>query len=299
MDYLIGIDLGGTKTEILLLKDKEILFRKRNPTPRNDYDKIIQNIVNLVGEAQSLIPEKEDFSIGIGIPGILDTISETVINANTTTLIGKPLKKDLEELLQKQLFIENDANCFAYAETLAGATQNYSFVFGIIMGTGCGSGIIINKKIYHGKHGIAGEWGHFSIDPEGPQCWCGNKGCIETFISGGGIEKQYQALTHHYKTMDEIVKDARNGLPIAKSLFDKFLDNFGRAVGGIISILDPEAIVIGGGLSSIDELYTLGWEKVKQYAFHHNVQTPLLRNKLGDSAGVFGAAWLGKNEKVH
>ncbi|MCS7205351.1 MAG: ROK family protein [Leptospiraceae bacterium] len=294
MEYRVGIDLGGTKTEILLLNsNQEVLLRERIPTDKSSYESILHTIQNLYKKALSHIPSGKEFTLGMGIPGIIDPETDVVINANTTILIGKPLKKDLEALLEHPIFIENDANCFALAEAMAGAGKEFSFVFGVIMGTGCGGGFVMDKKIHRGRHGIAGEWGHFSIDPSGEQCWCGNRGCIETLISGSGVENQYYKLTKEKISMKEIVERAKKSLSPAKEVFEKFLDDYGRAVGGIISTFDPDVIVLGGGLSNIEELYTIGYEKVKKYTFYHNVKTPIKKNQLGDSAGVFGAAWLG------
>ncbi len=297
IEYNIGIDLGGTKTEIIILnKENQIITRKRIPTRKNTYQDILDTILELYKYALHFIDKNKKYTIGIGIPGIIDNNTQTVINANTTVLIGNPLKDDLQNIFNHEIYIENDANCFAYAETISGATRNYNNVFGIILGTGCGGGIILNKKIYKGRHGIAGEWGHFSIDPNGPQCWCGNFGCIETLISGSGIENQYYQKTNQYLKCHEIIQLAKKNIAPAKEIFDRFLENFGRAIGGIISFFDPDAIVIGGGLSNIDELYTVGIEKIKKYAFYHNLNTPILKNQLGDSAGVYGAAWLWKLE---
>lgn len=293
MIYQIGIDLGGTKTEIALILKEKILIRKRIPTKKDTYESILETIFQLFLEVKKEIPSGAKYTIGIGIPGILDPLTEKVINANTTILIGNYLKKDLEEKLQHQVYIENDANCFALAESIMGCAKDFQNVFGIILGTGCGAGIVLNKKIYKGRNGIAGEWGHFSINPNGPKCWCGNQGCIELYISGSGLENQYFQKANQKLSAQEIVNLARKNDTIAKEIFDLFLENFGRAVGGIISILDPDVVVLGGGLSNIDELYTIGYEKVKKYAFHHNLTTPLLKNQLGDSSGVIGAAWLG------
>ena len=158
------------------------------------------------------------------------------------------------------------------------------------MGTGCGGGIVIQDQLHSGRHGIAGEWGHVSIDPDGPQCWCGNPGCVETLISGGGLQKRYLSEFQESKTVPEIVEAARNGQSREKQFFERFLEDYGRALGGLISILDPDAVILGGGLSNLDELYTLGRDRVLQYTFHKRATTPILKNKLGDSAGVFGAA---------
>lgn len=298
MNYKIGIDLGGTKTEVVLLNNEnQVILRERTNTRKETYQSILKTIEELIHLAKQYIPEKQDYTIGIGIPGIIDSKTEKVINANTTILIGKPLKKDLEEMLNKKVYIENDANCFALAESIDGAGKGYNYVFGIIMGTGCGGGIVINQQIYKGKHGIAGEWGHFSIDPNGPECWCGNRGCIETLISGSGIENQYYRLTGNKLKVPEIITNAKKNQEPEVTIYENFLDNFGRAVGGIISFFDPDVIVLGGGLSNIDDLYTIGVDSIKKYAFYHDIQTPILKNQMGDSSGVFGAAWLG-NHKI-
>jgi len=293
--YKIGIDLGGTKTEAVLLdaQNRE-LFRKRQPTPKdNDYRIILESIHALISETVVHIPDAGTYTIGIGIPGAINADTQLVHNANTTCLIGHPLQKDLERMIGKPVGVENDANCFTLAESLWGAGKGYGWVFGVIMGTGCGGGICVNGEVWEGHHGIAGEWGHFSVDPAGSRCYCGNRGCVETKISGSGVETAFLNTYHRKLTFREIVQGYHNGDVQCTDAFLQFLDDFGRCLGGLISILDPDAVVLGGGLSNIDALYTLGIEKVKQYAFHDNLQTPIVKNQLGDSAGVFGAAWIG------
>ena len=290
--HSIGIDLGGTKTEIVVLSPSaEVLLRKRVPTPKSSgYEAICTAICELVNEGQSVAGGNA--TVGIGIPGFMDHNTGKVVNANTTVLIGKPLKSDLEVGLTMPVRIENDANCFVLAEVQDGAAKGISNVFGVIMGTGCGGGLVCNGKIYHGRHGIAGEWGHFSIDPNGQTCWCGNKGCIETMISGTAIEQHYFRRTGVNMKAPEIIAKARQKSNDAVVVFDQFIDDFGRALGGLISVFDPDMVVIGGGLSHIDELYSDGVAKIKNYVFHSNITTPVVRNQLGDSAGVFGAARL-------
>jgi len=294
--YRIGIDLGGTKTESILLDPEgNEQFRKRIETPRTDgYGAIVDAIVVLVNETAAQIPDRAPWTLGMGIPGIIDVSTGLVMNANTTQLIGHPLHDDLVAALNHPIRIENDANCFTLAETKSGAAKGYNFVFGVIMGTGCGGGISMNGTIHTGRHGIAGEWGHFAIDPAGARCWCGNRGCIETKISGSGVENRFEARFGSRRTMQQILEGYRSGESESTEIFEAFLDDFGRALGGIISILDPDAVVLGGGLSNIDELYTIGIERVQSYVFHHSVRTPILRHALGDSAGVFGAAWIGE-----
>jgi fructokinase len=294
--YKIGIDLGGTKTEAIILDpDDNESYRKRVPTEdKNDYRKILSFVHKLILETIDKIPRKADCTIGVGIPGSINIDTQLVQNANTTCLIGNPFQKDLEKLLARKVGMENDANCFTLAESRSGAARGYNFVFGIIMGTGCGGGIYLNGEVVKGVHGIAGEWGHFSVDPIGDRCYCGNPGCVETKISGSGVENAFYKKYHIRMKMHEIVRGARNDDTKCNQAFRQFLDDFGRCVGGLISILDPDAIVIGGGLSNIDELYTKGVEYVRNYAFHRKIQTPIIKNELGDSAGVFGAAWIGK-----
>lgn len=293
--FKIGIDLGGTKTEVIALDpDEGVLFRKRMPTPgREGYGPILQCIFYLIEEARAHIPSRSLHTIGIGIPGSIAAETNTVQNANTTCLIGKPLLKDIERELGCSVVVENDANCFTLAECRAGAAQGYGLVFGIIMGTGCGGGMCINGTVRPGPHHIAGEWGHYSVDPNGASCYCGNRGCVETKISGGGVEAAFYARCGRIISMQSILQGYRSGDADCVDAFNHFIDDFGRCLGGLISILDPDAVVLGGGLSNIDELYSLGAERVKKYVFCKNLKTPILRNQLGDSAGVFGAAWVG------
>ena len=292
--YRIGIDLGGTKIESVLLSwDRKEVHRERVPTPAgNHYDLIRKAVHEQIRTMAEKIPGYSDFSIGIGIPGAVNKETGLVHNANTTCLIGKPFQSDLETLCGKTIAMENDANCFTLTEALEGAGKGYGMVFGIIMGTGCGGGICMNGNIWSGANGVAGEWGHFSMDPGGRSCYCGNRGCIETKISGSGIEAAFfERFGRQLKTRD-IVEGFRQNDEPCKAIFNQFLDYFGRALGGLVSTLDPDVVVIGGGLSNIDEIYTTGVEQVRKYAFHKNIKTPILKNRLGDSSGVIGAALL-------
>ncbi|MGE0084768.1 MAG: ROK family protein [Desulfococcaceae bacterium] len=298
MNYQIGVDLGGTKTEVILLHpDQRELYRKRIATPRGsdrEYESICHTVYHLIRDAVKMIPEPGEYTIGIGIPGALEPDTGLVMNANTTSLMGKPFRSDMENMLGRRVEMENDANCFTLAESLSGGGKNYRTVFGVIMGTGCGGGLCIDGQIHRGRHGIAGEWGHFSVDPHGNRCYCGNRGCVETKISGSGVEYAFWEKFDERLSMKEIVEGFRKGEHRCGEIFRQFLDDFGRCLGGLISILDPDAVVMGGGLSNIEELYTLGMERVKRYAFHPHLRTPIFRNELGDSAGVYGAAWIGK-----
>ncbi len=296
-EYQIGIDLGGTKIEIILLtKEGKELFRKRAGTPvdtKNNYTNVLDRIHTLVIQALSVVSPTDDYTIGVGVPGTMDMETGMVQNANTTWLAGHYFKADLEKKIGKEIFMDNDANCFTLAESVGGAAKGYNIVFGIIMGTGCGGGLCIDGKIHSGHHGIAGEWGHFPIDPEGEKCFCGNIGCIDTKLTGPGLVRAYKKLTNKTLAAEQIVDRAGKNDTVCRQIFDQFLDDYGKSVGGLISLLDPDAIVLGGGLSNIPELYTAGMGQVRKYAFHKKVQTPILKNLLGDSAGVFGAAWLG------
>jgi len=302
--YQIGIDLGGTKIETILFSPSgEELYRTRIPTPRDEdeainYHAILDSVQKLILDTTKRIPPASKYTIGIGIPGTINRETHLVQNANTTSLRGRPFKADLEKLLNGKISMENDANCFTLAESIAGASKGYGIVLGIIMGTGCGGGICIDGKIHTGNQNIAGEMGHFSIDPKGSRCWCGNRGCIETKLSGTGVENAFYEKFNERHKMIDIVQGYRNDDPRCTEVVKQFLDDFGRCIGGIISILDPDAIILGGGLSNIEELYSQGTEKVRRYAFHKHVQTPILKNMLGDSAGVYGAAWIGAGEHV-
>ncbi len=297
--YRLGIDLGGTKTEsILLAPDGRPVHRERRPTPRHEdagveYRDILNQVVEMIRTARNSPGGSSPCTVGIGIPGTIDPRTTRVQNANTTSLIGRHFQKDLERGLGQPVAMENDANCFTLAESLNGAGKGYGLVFGVIMGTGCGGGICINGRIHSGRHRIAGEWGHFGVDPAGALCYCGKRGCVETKISGGGVEKAYHRLFGRPLKMEQITRGYRDGDETCRAVFEQFLEDYGRCLGGLISILDPDAVVLGGGLSNIDELYTAGLDRVRAYAFHEHIETPVLKNKLGDSAGVFGAAWMG------
>jgi fructokinase len=294
--YRIGIDIGGTKTEVVLLDPEgRPRLRERVPTPRRhtrEYEAILENTVRMAEHALRQTARNEG-TIGICIPGIIDAGTGCVINANITSLIDKSFQQDIARQLGRPVAMENDADCFTLAESLQGAGQGFAMVFGIILGTGVGGGLCFNGRLYRGRHGIAGEWGHMAMDPDGQPCFCGNRGCVETLISGTGLSAAYQRAHGQTLTAEAIVAGAHDGQPDCRTIFQAFLDTFGRCVGGIISLLDPDAIVLGGGLSNIDDLYTEGADKARRYAFHPDPRTPILKNKLGDSAGVYGAAWIG------
>ena len=282
----LGIDLGGTKIEGIFLDDNlNVISRKRIPTPQNDYKAIVKSIINLVNEIKT-----EDCTIGICTPGAISKKTGLIKNSNTQCLIGKPLREDLENALNQKISIDNDANCFSMAEATLGAAKGFDVVFGVIMGTGVGGGIVINGKVHKGRTNIAGEWGHHTLHHDGNECYCGKTGCVETYISGPSLEKRWTQLTGKTQNLVEIVENLDTEK--AKQWKSEFLENFGTSLANVIDILDPDAIVLGGGLSNIEFLFDEGKEAVYEKVFSDLVETPILKNKLGDSAGVFGASLL-------
>jgi len=284
--YKIGVDLGGTKTEGVLVDEEfQVIERKRIPTNQNNgYESILNTIQDLVSDLKK---NNEKTSIGVCTPGALSKESGLIKNSNTQCLIGKDLKNDLEKIIDQEISIENDANCFALAEARLGAAKNLDIVFGVIMGTGVGGGLVIDGKIHSGRTNIAGEWGHHCIKPNGNECYCGRKGCVETYISGPALEKKWNELTNQTISISEIVKNSQED--VYKTWKNEFLENFGLSLANVIDILDPDAIVLGGGLSNIPFLYEEGKNLVYENVFSDTVDTPILKNQLGDSAGVFGA----------
>lgn len=296
---LWGIDLGGTKIEGVVLQeanDPEILVRKRIETEAHlGYDHIIGRIKLLTDQIKretGLEPE----AIGFGTPGTLDPDSQTMKNCNTTSLNGRPLHDDLERKLGVPVKLANDANCFALAETRMGSVkQNLSsakVVFGVIMGTGVGGGVVINNEILYGKQGIGGEWGHNFLHESGGPCYCGRTGCVEKVISGRNLELHHQEKFGKQQSLREIYQDYLEGGENASYTINRLITFFGKAIAVVINILDPDVIVLGGGVGNIDLLYTEGVKEVEKHVFNTKLDTPFLRPTLGDSAGVFGAAYL-------
>ena len=286
--YNLGVDLGGTKTEAILLDEHQtVIDRKRIQTPQLDYDEIINSISSLVLEISKDI---DNFSIGVCTPGAISKQTGLIKNSNTQCLIGKPFKEDLEKNLGKKISIENDANCFTMAESQMGAAKEFGLVFGVIMGTGVGGGIVIDGKLHSGRTNIGGEWGHHTLHRNGNPCYCGKTGCVETYISGPSLEKQWLKLTGKSQSLPEILSNTSG--EIGTKWKYEFLENFGYGLANVIDILDPDVIVLGGGLSNIDFLYSEGKASVYEKVFSDLVETPIIQNKLGDSAGVYGAALL-------
>lgn len=295
-----GIDLGGTKIEGVILENRHslnVIERMRIPTEATKgYGQIVSNIITLVEimkEKTGLKPE----TLGIGTPGSLDPHTQTLKNSNTTCMNGQPLKRDIETGLGFPIYMANDANCFAIAEANLGAVPEVlpdaKVVFGVIMGTGAGGGVVVDGSVINGRHGIGGEWGHNFLDESGGLCYCGRVGCVEKVIAGPALEAFYTSLTGKKESLKNIFIAHKAGIDEAASAtIKRLIQMFGRAMGVIINILDPDAVVLGGGVSNIDLLYTEGVEEVKKYTFNSRLDTLFLKPKLGDSAGVFGAALL-------
>ncbi len=292
--YKIGIDLGGTKIEGIVLDDRDHeVFRKRVPTEReHGYQHIVGNIVTLYGNLRKAIDDAPH-TFGIGTPGAISLKTGLLKNSNTVCMNGMPLKHDIEARMGRPIAIQNDANCFAMAEAIDGAGKGKNLVFGVIMGTGCGGGIVYKGEVLTGLQAIGGEWGHVSIDPNGPLCYCGKRGCIETFISGGGLEKRYQERHGTAVKLHDVEKAYYAGERQAVEFMGVFFANFGRAMATLINILDPDVVVLGGGVSKFGAIYTEGIKEVAKQVFSDSLETPIVRHALGDSAGVIGAALIG------
>lgn len=297
---LWGIDLGGTKIECAVLdsdNNNEVVIRKRLAT---EADKGYKHIVSRIKELIDLVAEEigeRPVRVGFATPGVLEPESQKMKNCNTTCLNGQPMHKDLEEILGVPVKLANDANCFALAEALMGAGKDYpnaELVFGVIMGTGVGGGVVVHQKIIGGHHGIGGEWGHNILEEDGEPCYCGKSGCVEQVISGPAVERYYQQVSGTKKSLKEIMENYKLGEDThALATVDRLMEYYGRSISTIINVLDPDLIVIGGGVGNIDLLYSEGYERIKKYIFNNKVvTTPILKPRLGDSAGVFGAALL-------
>ena len=292
----IGIDLGGTKIEAIALDGRAVLARRRVPTPRGDYDATLRAVRELVAAVERETGRRG--SIGIGIPGAVSAQTGLIKNANSTWLIGKPFGQDLERELGQPVRLSNDANCFALSEATDGAGQRAHIVFGVIVGTGTGGGIVIGGEVVEGRHRIAGEWGHNPLPwPEdherpGPPCYCGLHGCIETFLSGPGLSRAYAEVADQHVDAVEVAARADSGEAAASSALDVYERRMARALASIINVLDPDVIVLGGGLSNIDRLYENVPRHWGPHVFSDRADTPLLRAAHGDASGVRGAAWL-------
>jgi len=298
----IGVDLGGTKIEaIALTDDGREEARHRVYTPHS-YEGTLDAIVGLVERAEK--DAKGTGSVGVGIPGMVSPLTGLVKNANSTWLIGKPLDRDLAERLDRPVRLMNDANCFALSEATDGAARGAEVVFGVILGTGVGGGIVVRGRPVQGAQLIAGEWGHNPLpwprDDErpGPACYCGKRGCVETFLSGGGMERDHEAATGRKLTTREIFAGEEAGDPQAHATVQRYVERLGRALAVLVNILDPDVVVLGGGMSNMPGLAHATATALAPWVFTDKVTTRVVKNEHGDSSGVRGAAWLwGKGEE--
>jgi len=297
-DIKLGIDLGGTKIELIALntKNNKILYRKRVLTPQNNYQDTLNAIATLILEAESKL--NLNCQVGIGIPGSISPKTGMVRNANSVWLNGMPLSRDLNKILKKNIVIENDANCFAISEAMDGAGKAYSKVFGVILGTGVGSGIVIDKKVINGANGISGEWGHNPLpwqeenEIKTRNCWCGKYNCIEKFISGPAIEKEFEDLFGKKMPLKNIVKNCTKNNSNCNFILNILINRIARCFASIINVLDPDVIIIGGGLSNIEQIYIEVPKIWNQWIFSDKISTKVKKAIYGDSSGVRGAAWL-------
>ncbi|MBT3981606.1 MAG: ROK family protein [Bacteriovoracaceae bacterium] len=291
----IGIDLGGTKIEIRAFDQQNVeVFKKRVKTPSSNYFEIIKSIQELVEVCAKEIGV--EFTVGIGIPGTISPATGLVKNANTTCLIGKPFDKDLEQAIKKPIRIANDANCFALSEAVDGAAKDGDIVFGVILGTGVGGGLVIGKKAIVGCNSISGEWGHNPLpwSDSGPvrQCYCGKKNCIESYLSGPALEKSYFELAGKEIEASVLADLAESGDVVCLRVLKNYELMLAKALAHMINIVDPDVVVLGGGLSNLTSLYKNVPSLIEGWAFSDSLQTKLLKAKYGDSSGVRGAAWL-------
>ncbi|OGA13285.1 MAG: hypothetical protein A3H33_17045 [Betaproteobacteria bacterium RIFCSPLOWO2_02_FULL_65_20] len=293
----IGIDLGGTKIEIVALDDDgRELLRRRVPTPASDYEATLRAVADLIEGAERELGQRG--SVGIGTPGSISHATGLLKNANSTCLNGKPVKQDIEKVLGREVRIANDANCFALSEAVDGAARDAQVVFGVILGTGVGGGIVVSRRVLVGANAIAGEWGHNPLPLPGkadlplPECHCGRQGCIETYISGPGMAALHARATGGTLTPPQIVAAAEAGDEGAERTMQRYEDRLARSLANVINILDPDVIVLGGGMSNIERLYASVPRLSQRHVFSDRVDTKLVRHHHGDSGGVRGAAWL-------
>jgi fructokinase len=298
----IGIDLGGTKIEALAIDDRGAeLARHRVDTPRDDYEATIKAMVALVHRMEA--ETGKTGTVGAGIPGTISRVTGRVKNANSTWLNGQPFHKDLTAALGREVRVANDANCLAVSEATDGAAAGVRFVYGVILGTGCGGGVALEGCVHDGPNGVAGEWGHNPLPwpkPEespGPACYCGKRGCMEMWVSGTGIARDYKNVTGTAKTTREIVADFAAGDRVASETIERFEDRLARGLSNVINILDPDVIVIGGGVSRVEHIYGALPKLLPRYVFGGEASTPIVQAKYGDSSGVRGAAWLWPNRR--
>ena len=297
MTVRIGIDLGGTKIECVALDEEgRAAFRARVDTPQGDYARTIEAIAQLVADADRAAGRGG--TVGVAAPGALSRMTGRLKNSNSVCLNDRPLLQDLERALARPVRIANDANCFALSEAIDGAAAGAHTVFGVILGTGVGGGIVIDRKVLDGPNGIAGEWGHNPLPCSGaddlppPACYCGRSGCVETYLSGPGMAADHRRRTGALLSAAQIAQGAAGGAQACRATLERYCDRLARALAAVINILDPDVIVLGGGVSNIDALYDGVPQRWAAHVFSDDVRTRLVRHRHGDSSGVRGAAWL-------
>jgi fructokinase len=295
----IGVDLGGTKIEVAVLDaERGFLLRERTPTPHHGYEAILATIAEWVGMAKQRCRLPVGHPVGVGIPGCIDPFTQRVRGANTQVLNGQRLAHDLALRLACPVRIENDANCLALSEAVDGAASGSQVAFAVILGTGCGAGITLGTQVWKGRHALAGEWGHNPLpwptveEMQIPACWCGQRGCIEGWLSGPGLAADHLRLTRQNRTPEEIVQAMLKGEAAALDVWRRYIDRLARSLAHVVNMLDPDVIVLGGGMSKVTRLYADLDGAIGTYAFHRPIHTPIKAALHGDSSGVRGAAWL-------
>lgn len=295
----LGLDIGGTKIEAVILDDQgRICYRERYATQKQSYEAFFTSVVEIIRLAQAAF--SVPLTVGVGIPGAIDPGSELIKNSNILVLNQQPFARDLEQRLAIPVTITNDANCFTLSEAMDGSGKGYGVVFGVILGTGCGGGLCVDQRLITGPNACAGEWGHnalprydVNVDGNAAPCYCGHQNCIESFISGSGLERQFREVFTQHASVPEIVNLVGAGDDGAIVLWQRYSDQLARSLASIINMIDPDVIVLGGGVSNIDMLYEGLQQRVANYVFGRRCHTPILRASHGDSSGVRGAAWLG------
>jgi fructokinase len=293
----IGIDLGGTKIELIALEDDgTVLTRTRIDTPREGYRAVIEAIVAMVHDAETELQRLG--TIGIGTPGVISPATGLIKNANSVYLNGRPFDRDVAAALRREVRVANDANCFALSEATDGAAAGAAVVFGVILGTGVGGGVVVGGQLLSGPNAIAGEWGHNSLpwpnaqELPGPQCYCGKRGCIETYCSGPGLVRDFAGQAQPSLTAREVIAAAEQGSPLAEQALQRYEERLAKSLASVINVIDPDMIVLGGGLSNVRRLYHTLPRLISKYAFSDRICTPLVPARYGDASGVRGAAWL-------
>jgi len=299
MTVQIGIDLGGTKIEIAVLDEQgQCIHRQRQASPSHSYTAILDTMNALLWSARQSLNLPAPQVIGIGMPGCLDVHTQLVRGSNTQAMNHQPLKADLQTLWGCEVRLENDANCLALSEAMDGAGADGNVVFAAILGTGCGGSVVVNRQLLGGRHAIAGEWGHNPLpwptheELDVPPCWCGLKGCLETWLSGTAFAVDHARVNGGQRDAIEIIQAMRQGDSAAVKSFERYIDRLGRALAQVVNLLDPDCIVLGGGMSNVQEIYPRVNAAMQPYAFGVTVTTPVLPAQHGDSSGVRGAAWL-------